>query len=33
VADELLTVARSMGYEHRDLASLHDVLARVAGGS
>jgi 3-hydroxyisobutyrate dehydrogenase-like beta-hydroxyacid dehydrogenase len=30
-ADELLTVARALGYERRDLASLHEVLARVAG--
>jgi 3-hydroxyisobutyrate dehydrogenase-like beta-hydroxyacid dehydrogenase len=30
-ADELLTVARALGYEHRDLASLHKALARVAG--
>jgi 3-hydroxyisobutyrate dehydrogenase-like beta-hydroxyacid dehydrogenase len=32
-ADELLTVARALGYDHRDLASLHEVLARVAGDS
>jgi 3-hydroxyisobutyrate dehydrogenase-like beta-hydroxyacid dehydrogenase len=31
VADQLLTIARALGYEHRDLASLHEVLARVAG--
>ena len=31
VADELLTVARALGYERRDLASLHEVLARIAG--
>jgi 3-hydroxyisobutyrate dehydrogenase-like beta-hydroxyacid dehydrogenase len=31
VADELLTIARALGYERRDLASLHEVLARVAG--
>jgi 3-hydroxyisobutyrate dehydrogenase-like beta-hydroxyacid dehydrogenase len=30
-ADELLTVARALGYERRDLASLHATLARVAG--
>ena len=30
-ADELLTIARALGYERRDLASLHEVLARVAG--
>ncbi|MEA2133954.1 MAG: hypothetical protein QOC68_1863 [Solirubrobacteraceae bacterium] len=27
VADEVLTTARSLGYTHRDLASLHEVLA------
>ena len=32
-ADELLTIARALGYERRDLASLHEVLARVAGDS
>jgi 3-hydroxyisobutyrate dehydrogenase-like beta-hydroxyacid dehydrogenase len=31
-ADQLLTVARALGYERRDLASLYEVLARVAGG-
>ena len=31
VADELLTVARAMGYERRDLAALFEVLARLAG--
>jgi 3-hydroxyisobutyrate dehydrogenase len=31
VADELLTVARAWGYEHRDLAALFEVLARLAG--
>jgi 3-hydroxyisobutyrate dehydrogenase-like beta-hydroxyacid dehydrogenase len=31
VADQLLTIARALGYEHRDLASLHEVLAHVAG--
>ncbi len=31
VADELLTVARALGYERRDLASLHEVLSRLAG--
>lgn len=30
-ADELLTIARALGYERRDLASVHEVLARVAG--
>jgi 3-hydroxyisobutyrate dehydrogenase-like beta-hydroxyacid dehydrogenase len=31
VADEQLTIARGLGYQRRDLASLHEVLARVAG--
>jgi hypothetical protein len=30
VADEILTEARHLGYAHRDLASIHDVLARTA---
>jgi 3-hydroxyisobutyrate dehydrogenase-like beta-hydroxyacid dehydrogenase len=30
VADEILTRARDLGYAHRDLASLHDVLASTA---
>lgn len=30
-ADELLTVARALGYERRDLAALFEVLARQAG--
>jgi 3-hydroxyisobutyrate dehydrogenase-like beta-hydroxyacid dehydrogenase len=30
-ADELLTVARALGYEHRDLAALFDVLTQLAG--
>jgi 3-hydroxyisobutyrate dehydrogenase-like beta-hydroxyacid dehydrogenase len=29
VADEVLTLARAAGYEHRDLASLFEVLARL----
>ena len=29
VADEVLTFARAAGYEHRDLASLFEVLARL----
>ena len=29
--DELLTVARALGYERRDLAALFEVLARLAG--
>ena len=31
VADQLLTVARGFGYEHRDLAALFEVLEQVAG--
>jgi 3-hydroxyisobutyrate dehydrogenase-like beta-hydroxyacid dehydrogenase len=31
VADELLTVARGLGYEQRDLAALFEVLANLAG--
>ncbi|MDQ6778324.1 MAG: NAD(P)-dependent oxidoreductase [Actinomycetota bacterium] len=31
VADEILTEASDMGYGHRDLASLHQVLANRAG--
>ena len=31
VADELLTVARALGYERRDLAALFEVLAQLAG--
>jgi 3-hydroxyisobutyrate dehydrogenase-like beta-hydroxyacid dehydrogenase len=30
VADELLTIARALGYGHRDIASLFEVLAHVA---
>jgi 3-hydroxyisobutyrate dehydrogenase-like beta-hydroxyacid dehydrogenase len=30
-ADELLTVARGLGYERRDVAALFEVLARMAG--
>jgi 3-hydroxyisobutyrate dehydrogenase-like beta-hydroxyacid dehydrogenase len=30
-ADELLTVARALGYEHRDLAALFEVLGQIAG--
>lgn len=30
-ADELLTLARALGYERRDLAALHQVLAQLAG--
>jgi 3-hydroxyisobutyrate dehydrogenase-like beta-hydroxyacid dehydrogenase len=28
-ADQLLTLARASGYEHRDIASLHEVLAQL----
>jgi 3-hydroxyisobutyrate dehydrogenase-like beta-hydroxyacid dehydrogenase len=31
-ADQMLTVARAMGYEKRDLAGLFEVLARVSDG-
>ena len=31
-ADELLTVARALGYEHRDLAAMFEVLGQLAGG-
>jgi 3-hydroxyisobutyrate dehydrogenase-like beta-hydroxyacid dehydrogenase len=30
-ADELLTVARALGYEQRDLAALFEVLGHMAG--
>lgn len=30
-ADEMLTLARAAGYEHRDIAALFDVLAHVTG--
>lgn len=31
VADGVLTVARGLGYERRDLAALFEVLAHLAG--
>jgi 3-hydroxyisobutyrate dehydrogenase-like beta-hydroxyacid dehydrogenase len=31
VADEMLTRAGELGYEQRDIAGLHEVLARIAG--
>ena len=31
VADQILTEARDLGYAHRDLASLHEVLAESVG--
>jgi 3-hydroxyisobutyrate dehydrogenase-like beta-hydroxyacid dehydrogenase len=33
VADEMLTEASSLGYAHRDIASLHEVLASGTNGS
>ena len=30
VADQILTTARNLGYAHRDLASLHEVLAKTS---
>jgi 3-hydroxyisobutyrate dehydrogenase-like beta-hydroxyacid dehydrogenase len=30
-ADEVLTLARAAGYEHRDIASLFEVLSQLAG--
>jgi 3-hydroxyisobutyrate dehydrogenase-like beta-hydroxyacid dehydrogenase len=30
-ADEVLTLARAMGYERRDLAAVFEVLGRLAG--
>jgi 3-hydroxyisobutyrate dehydrogenase-like beta-hydroxyacid dehydrogenase len=32
-ADEVLTVARAMGYERRDLAALFEVLGKLAGNA
>jgi hypothetical protein len=32
-ADEVLTVARGMGYEQRDLAALFEVLGKLAGNA
>jgi 3-hydroxyisobutyrate dehydrogenase-like beta-hydroxyacid dehydrogenase len=32
VADEMLSRATELGYEHRDLAALHEVLARAQAG-
>jgi 3-hydroxyisobutyrate dehydrogenase-like beta-hydroxyacid dehydrogenase len=32
VADEMLTRARELGYAHRDLAALHEVLAHTPAG-
>ena len=33
VADQMLTEGRDLGYGHRDLAALHDVLAKTADRS
>ena len=33
VADEMLTRARELGYAHRDLAALHEVLAKSPAGT
>jgi 3-hydroxyisobutyrate dehydrogenase-like beta-hydroxyacid dehydrogenase len=33
VADEMLTRARELGYAHRDLAALHEVLAQTSEGA
>lgn len=33
VADEILTTAGERGYEHRDIAALHDLLAQVSAGN
>jgi 3-hydroxyisobutyrate dehydrogenase-like beta-hydroxyacid dehydrogenase len=33
VADELLTRASELGYAHRDLAALHEVLAEASAAS
>jgi len=33
VADQVLTEARDLGYAHRDLAALHDVLAKTTAAS
>jgi 3-hydroxyisobutyrate dehydrogenase-like beta-hydroxyacid dehydrogenase len=30
-ADEVLTLTRASGYEHRDIATLFDVLAQLTG--
>jgi 3-hydroxyisobutyrate dehydrogenase-like beta-hydroxyacid dehydrogenase len=32
-ADEMLTLARSAGYEHRDIAALFEVLAQLTSGT
>jgi 3-hydroxyisobutyrate dehydrogenase-like beta-hydroxyacid dehydrogenase len=33
VADKMLTRARELGYTHRDLAALHEVLAHTSAGT
>jgi 3-hydroxyisobutyrate dehydrogenase-like beta-hydroxyacid dehydrogenase len=32
-ADRMLTRARQLGYEHRDIAAFHEVLAKTPGGA
>jgi 3-hydroxyisobutyrate dehydrogenase-like beta-hydroxyacid dehydrogenase len=32
-ADQMLTRARELGYEHRDIAALHEVLAKTPAGT
>jgi len=32
-ADQLLTLASALGYEHRDLAALYEVLAHLTSGA
>jgi 3-hydroxyisobutyrate dehydrogenase-like beta-hydroxyacid dehydrogenase len=32
-ADQMLTRARELGYEHRDIASLREVLAKTRAGT
>jgi 3-hydroxyisobutyrate dehydrogenase-like beta-hydroxyacid dehydrogenase len=32
-ADEVLTKAGELGYGHRDLAALHEVLAKTSGAT
>ena len=33
VADEVLTEPTEKGYEHRDIAALHDLLTQELGGA
>jgi 3-hydroxyisobutyrate dehydrogenase-like beta-hydroxyacid dehydrogenase len=32
-ADEMLTLARALGYEHRDIAALFEVLSQLTSGT